>query len=154
MGSLISFCWSNNIYYKKAHINTRKLNWNLSTITDVFPNQKRVNVCEHTIQTVPPGWVRGRKREGVEGWKYRKQLKWYGHLLQMEESSWPKKICQWSPHGRRKRGRTKWRISWKAEIWKIFLKYKWIYSFKIIGKNVKSDEDRPMDIFLDKNEWV
>ena len=37
----------------KAHINTRKLNWNISTITDVFLDQKRVNVCEHMIKTAP-----------------------------------------------------------------------------------------------------
>ena len=32
----------------KAHTNTRNLIRNISTITDVFLNQKRVNVCEHT----------------------------------------------------------------------------------------------------------
>ena len=35
----------------------------------------------------------------------RRQLKWYGHLLRMEDSRWPKKIYQWTPHGRRRRGR-------------------------------------------------
>jgi hypothetical protein len=29
------------------------------------------------------------------------QLKWYGNLLRMEDSRWPKKIYQWTPHGRR-----------------------------------------------------
>ena len=32
----------------KANTNKRKLIRNISTITDVFLNQKRVNVCEHT----------------------------------------------------------------------------------------------------------
>ena len=44
-------------------------------ITDVFLDQKRVNVCEHTVKTapcdsfgkVPPEWVRDRKEGGVEG---------------------------------------------------------------------------------------
>ena len=36
------------------HISTWKLNINLSTITDVFLDQKRVNVCEHMIETAPP----------------------------------------------------------------------------------------------------
>ena len=32
---------------EKAHKNTRKLIQNISTITYIFLNQKRVNVCEH-----------------------------------------------------------------------------------------------------------
>jgi hypothetical protein len=35
----------------------------------------------------------------------RRQLKWYGHHLRMEDSHWPKKIYQWTLHGRRGRGR-------------------------------------------------
>ena len=35
----------------------------------------------------------------------RRRLKWYGHLLRMEDSRLPKKIYQWTPHGRRIRGR-------------------------------------------------
>ena len=34
----------------KAHANTRKLNRNISTVTAVFLNQKRMNVCEHTTK--------------------------------------------------------------------------------------------------------
>ena len=37
----------------KAHVNTQKHDWNVSMITDVFLNQKRVNVCEHTLNTAP-----------------------------------------------------------------------------------------------------
>ena len=37
----------------KAHINTRKLHWNISTITDIFLDQKIVNVCEHMVKIVP-----------------------------------------------------------------------------------------------------
>ena len=33
----------------KSHINTWKLNWYVLTITDVILNQKRVNLCEHTV---------------------------------------------------------------------------------------------------------
>ena len=40
-----------------AHTNTWKLNWNVSTITDVFLDQKRVNVCEHTVKTASCGTV-------------------------------------------------------------------------------------------------
>ena len=34
----------------KAHANTRKLNLNILTVTDVFLIQKRMNVCEHTTK--------------------------------------------------------------------------------------------------------
>jgi hypothetical protein len=33
------------------------------------------------------------------------QLVWYGHLQRMSEERWPKKIWEWTPHGRRRRGR-------------------------------------------------
>ena len=47
----------------QAHVNTRKLNRNISTVTAIFLNQKRVNVCEHmtkmasqeSSRKVPPG---------------------------------------------------------------------------------------------------
>ena len=37
---------------RKAHTNTWKLNWNVLTITGVFLDQKRINVCEHMVNTV------------------------------------------------------------------------------------------------------
>jgi hypothetical protein len=30
-------------------------------------------------------------------------LKWYGHVLRMEDNTWPKRIITWSPEGRRRR---------------------------------------------------
>ena len=47
-------------------------------LTDVFLDQKRVNVCENMVKTVPcesfgkvpPDWVQDRKMEGVEGMVY------------------------------------------------------------------------------------
>ena len=44
----------------------------------------------------------------------RRQLKWYGHLLRMEDSRWSKKIYQWTPHGRRRRGRPQ--QSWRNQV--------------------------------------
>ena len=35
----------------------------------------------------------------------RRQLKCYGQLLRMEDSRWPNKTYQWTPPGRRRRGR-------------------------------------------------
>ena len=37
----------------KKQMNTHKLNWNVSTIRDVFLNQKRINVCERTVKMTP-----------------------------------------------------------------------------------------------------
>jgi hypothetical protein len=33
-----------------------------------------------------------------------KRLVWYGHLQRMSEERWPKKIWEWTPQGRRRRG--------------------------------------------------
>ena len=44
----------------------------------------------------------------------RRQLKWYGHLLRLEDSRWPKKIYQWTPYGRRRRGRPQ--LSWRNQV--------------------------------------
>ena len=37
----------------KAQINTQKLNWYVSTITNMFLNQNRVNICEYTVKMSP-----------------------------------------------------------------------------------------------------
>ena len=37
----------------KAQIHTWKLNWYVLTLTEVFLNQKRINVYEHTVKMVP-----------------------------------------------------------------------------------------------------
>ena len=41
-------------------------------------------------------------------------LQWYGHIRQMPNYRWPKIIANWSPHGRRKRGRPA--LNWEAYI--------------------------------------
>ena len=43
-----------------------------------------------------------------------KQLIWYGHLQRMSHERLPKQILEWSPRGRRKRGRP--RKSWREGI--------------------------------------
>jgi hypothetical protein len=40
----ISYWKNKEISKRKAHTNTRNLNWNILTITDIFLDQKRVNV--------------------------------------------------------------------------------------------------------------
>lgn len=44
----------------------------------------------------------------------RKRLIWYGHLQRMGDNRWPKKIWQWVPPERRKRGRPP--RSWQRDI--------------------------------------
>ena len=36
-----------------AYTNTRKFNWDILTITEVFLDQKRVNVCKHMVKMAP-----------------------------------------------------------------------------------------------------
>lgn len=43
-----------------------------------------------------------------------KSLQWYGHVERMSEERWPKKILQWSPKGKRARGRPP--MKWKTFI--------------------------------------
>ena len=74
--------WKNEeIFGSKKHVNTQKFHWNVSTITDVFLHQKRVNVCEHMVKMVShdnfgkvlPGWVHDRKEEEWRGWR---EIEW------------------------------------------------------------------------------
>ena len=44
----------------------------------------------------------------------RRQLKLCEHLLRMEDSCWPNKIYQWTPHGRRRKRRPQ--QSWKNQV--------------------------------------
>ena len=44
----------------------------------------------------------------------KRQLKWYGHLVRLEDSRWPKTIYQWTPHGKRRRERPQ--QSWKNQV--------------------------------------
>ncbi|KAJ9581815.1 hypothetical protein L9F63_003884 [Diploptera punctata] len=44
----------------------------------------------------------------------RRALQWYGHVRRMEDDRWPKTLLEWSPSGRRKRGRP--RTTWRGEI--------------------------------------
>jgi hypothetical protein len=42
-------------------------------------------------------------------------LKWYVHVLRMEDNRWPKRIMTWSPEGRRMRGRPKMKCEREVE---------------------------------------
>lgn len=44
----------------------------------------------------------------------KRSLRWFGHLLRMEDSRWPKRMWQWTPLGRNKRGRP--RRSWNEGV--------------------------------------
>ena len=56
---------------EERHTNTLKLISDISTITDVFLDQKRVNVCEDTIRTAPREFRKSTTRMGAreEDWR-------------------------------------------------------------------------------------
>lgn len=44
----------------------------------------------------------------------KKQLVWFGHTKRMDETRWPKRILEWIPYERKKRGRP--RRSWREGV--------------------------------------
>ena len=46
----------------------------------------------------------------------KRRLVWLGHVQRMGEERWPKKILNWTPSGRRKRGRPP--ETWMNQVWK------------------------------------
>ena len=44
----------------------------------------------------------------------RRQLTWFGHVKRLEDDRWPRKILEWIPPVRRKRGRP-WK-SWRDDV--------------------------------------
>ncbi|XP_030752232.1 uncharacterized protein LOC115879476 [Sitophilus oryzae] len=44
----------------------------------------------------------------------KRSLRWFGHLMRMEDTRWPKRVFKWSPTGGNKRGRP--RRSWNDGI--------------------------------------
>ena len=64
---------------------------------------------EVSLQKIPNVTIRSKMKEqqSILYRNQRRQLKWYGYLLRMKDSRCPKKIYQWTPDGRRRRGRTK-----------------------------------------------
>ena len=44
----------------------------------------------------------------------RRQLIWYGHVVRMNEERWPRKVLDYTPPNRRKKGRP--RKTWKDGI--------------------------------------
>lgn len=43
-----------------------------------------------------------------------KQLMWYGHVMRMEDTRWPKRALNYTPSNRRRRGRP--RVSWRQNV--------------------------------------
>jgi hypothetical protein len=63
-----------------------------------------------------------------------KQLKWYRHMKCMEEDRLPKKIYEWTPIERKKRGRL--RNTWKKKP-----------KQAMDGRNLQEED------YLDRNRW-
>lgn len=64
----------------------------------------------------------------------RRRLKWYGHVRRLEDQRWPRKIMEWSPPFRRKRGRP-------PEEW-----------MKQVIKDIER-RDLDMDLWRDREAW-
>ena len=89
--------------------NKKKL---LSTEMDFLRRSCRVSRFEHIRNNV----IRERmdlEKSIIESID-KKQLTWFGHVKRMEENRWPKKILEWDPPERRKRGRP--RRSWRDNV--------------------------------------
>ena len=56
------------------------------------------------LQKIPNATIRSKMQaeKSVLDRIQRRQLKWYGHLLRMDDSVGPKKIYQWTPQEKRK----------------------------------------------------
>ena len=92
-------CYGCEVWLLKAE-EQRKL---LALEMDYLRRSARVS----RLQKIPNTAIRNKLQaeQSILDRIQRRQLKWYGHLLRMEDSRWPKKIYQWTPHGRRRRGR-------------------------------------------------
>ena len=52
--------------------------------------------------------------ESILDFVERTQLRWYGHMMRMEDERNPKKYYEWQPEGRRPRGRP--RMRWRQNV--------------------------------------
>lgn len=70
---------------------------------DALRRSCRVSRIQHIPNTVIKERMKVEKDiiDRIEG----KRLVWYGHLRRMQETRWPLKILNWTPAGKRRRGR-------------------------------------------------
>jgi hypothetical protein len=68
------------------------------------------------LQKIPNAAIRNKMpaEQSILDRIQRRQSKWFGNFLRMEDGRWPKKIYQWTLHGRRRRGRP--RQSWRNQV--------------------------------------
>nr|CAH7758711.1 unnamed protein product [Callosobruchus chinensis] len=101
----------NQATYAISRLNTLLWSNNLS-------KQNKLRIYQSNVQSI---LLYGKRQNGTDkDWKQikneenqtavteeiqRRRLKWYGHVNRMCESRWPKKILDWKPPFRRKRGR-------------------------------------------------
>lgn len=97
-------CYGSEVWTLKAE-NLRKLN---TVEMDYLRRSAGISKMEH----IPNQEIRNimHAEETVVDRIQIRGLKWFGHLLRMDENRWPQRIFKWTPPGRRKRGRP--RRSW------------------------------------------
>jgi len=59
-------------------------------------------------------------------------LKWYVHVVRIEDNRWPKRIMTWSPEGRRRRGRPE--VKWEKEVERVMKQMNLIPEDAVKGK--------------------
>ena len=101
-------CYGSEIWALKEE-DKRKL---LAIEMDYLRRSARVS----RLQRVRNEEIRNRMKatESVIQRVEKRGLRWFGHLLRMDDTRWPKRIFQWTPPGKNKRGRP--RRSWNEGI--------------------------------------
>lgn len=131
IGCLNGVLWSSNIGKKRKHniyetIIKSSLLYGAETWTISESNRRKLEATEmdafrRTLGISRMDRIRNeeiRLRMGIEGTIINdiesKQLVWYGHVRRMDETRLPKKVMEWVPSARRKRGRP--RKTWKEGV--------------------------------------
>lgn len=83
----------------KAEVNVVKMEYRILPTDSNGQNRERINMKRN-----------GYRKTHID-YNSRKQIKWYGHIRKSNSNRWIKKIIDWSPKGRRKRGKP--RRSWR-----------------------------------------
>ena len=90
----------------------------------------------------------------------RRQLNWYGHLLRIEDSRWPRKIYQWAltvegeEEETNNHGRTKYRASGEAETRKNAFGNGWTALGYVDDDNNNNNRSGTGSIQPGENNWV
>ncbi|KAK4874955.1 hypothetical protein RN001_014315 [Aquatica leii] len=107
--------------------------------TNWYANEEVERLREERVR-VGEEIMRDRDIEKQETWTrikegiYNRSLKWFGHILRMEENRWPKRLFARKPTGKNKKGRP--RRSWNYGI-----------------RKARKDRDLEEDVAYNRKAW-